>query len=70
MCQEGDSMIRDYFYTLTEAASVLAMNRLTIRRWLDAGKLTGEHIGATVLIPRWEIEAIAAMKRIGGKNNG
>jgi excisionase family DNA binding protein len=49
-------MIRDQVYTLTEAAEVLGVNRVTIRRWIAAGKLEAETIGGVVLISRKVID--------------
>ena len=51
-------MIREYVYTIQEAADVLGVNRETVRRWMVAGKLAGENIGGAVLLPRWAVEMI------------
>ena len=42
-------MIREYVYTIREAAEVLSVDRDTVRRWMLAGKLSGESIGGAVL---------------------
>lgn len=51
-------MIREYVYTIREAAEVLSVDRDTIRRWMNAGKLSGESIGGAVLVPRWAVEML------------
>jgi len=50
--------IREYFYTLTEAADALGVNRLTIRRWIQTGKLEYQRVGGVVLLERADIERI------------
>ena len=50
--------IREYVYTIREAAHVLSVNRDTVRRWVNAGKLSGESIGGAVLLPRWAVEML------------
>ncbi len=51
--------IREQVYTLTEAASLLRVNRLTIRRWIQGGKLPAETIGGVVLLDRRAIDRLA-----------
>lgn len=51
-------MIREYVYTIQEAADVLSVNRETVRRWMLAGKLSGENIGGAVLLPKWAVEML------------
>ena len=51
-------MIRENVYAITEASRVLGVNRITIRRWMQAGKLNGENIGGVVLLLRQDIEDI------------
>ena len=53
-------MIRDKVYTLTEASQILGVNRITIRRWIQAGKLEAETIGGVVLIDRNAIDGLRA----------
>ena len=53
-------MIREYVYTIEEAARLTGVNRSTVYRWLRAGKLPGEDIGGVVLIPRWAVEMVQA----------
>ena len=48
--------IADEYYTLTEAATRLGVNRLTIRRWLQAGKLEAQRAGGVVFIERAIVE--------------
>lgn len=51
-------MIRDYVYTIQEAAQVLGVNRETVSRWKRAGRISGENIGGVVLLPRWAVQMI------------
>ena len=51
-------MIREYVYTVHEAAAVLSVGREAVRRWLRAGKLSGETTGGAVLLPRWAVEML------------
>ena len=50
--------IREQVYTLTEAAELLGVNRLTVRRWIQAGKLSAETIGGVVLLDRKAIDEL------------
>ena len=51
-------MIREYVYTLEETAQLVKVNRATVHRWIQAGKLPSESIGGVVLIPRWAVEML------------
>ena len=53
-------VVADLFYTLTEAATLLGVNRLTVRRWIDSGRLESQRVGGVVLIERDVIDAQAA----------
>lgn len=44
------------YVTITQAARTLRVNRLTIRRWIEAGKLTATLVGRTKFIPSSEVE--------------
>ena len=57
-------MIREQVYTITETAKLLGVNRVTIRRWIKAGKLHAENIGGVVLIPKWEVELLKTKKGV------
>ncbi len=50
--------ISDFFYTEGEAAQELTVNRLTIWRWIKAGKFNIQRIGREVLIPKWEVDLL------------
>ena len=56
-------MIREHVYTLEETAKLMGVNRSTVYRWLEAGKLPGENIGGVVLIPRWAVEMLKAERQ-------
>ena len=55
--------LRERYFTTGQAAVYLSVNRLTIRRWVQAGKLSGERIGLFTLIPRQEVEQLAAARK-------
>jgi len=62
-----DSTIDDVtnkYVCIGQAASILWVNRLTIRRWIKQGKLSGQKIGLTTLIPKAEVLAIAKQRGI------
>ncbi len=50
--------IAEAFYTLTEAAAYLSVNRLTIRRWIQAGTIEAQRVGGVVFIERSVVEAM------------
>ena len=50
--------IADHVYTLTEAAEQLDVNRVTIRRWVRAGKLTAQRIGRVVLVDKHQVDKL------------
>jgi excisionase family DNA binding protein len=50
--------------TIGQAASYLDVNRITIRRWIQSGKLKGEKIGKVTLILKTDIFAIAYQSEI------
>lgn len=54
--------IADYFYTEQQVATILGLNRITIWRWVKAGKLNIQRIGGVVLIPKWEIDLLKAKR--------
>ena len=60
-------MIRDYVFTIQEAADDLSMNRITVSRWLKAGSLSGETIGGVVLVPRWTVEMLKQEREAKGR---
>lgn len=55
----GSARIADHFYTLTQTAQKLGVNRLTVRRWIKAGQLEAQRIGGVVLIERGLVDAKA-----------
>jgi excisionase family DNA binding protein len=50
--------ILDYFYTESQAAKQLSLNRITIWRWIKAGKLNIQRLGGVVFIPKEEIDSL------------
>jgi len=51
-------LLKDYL-TQTKAGEILGIHRVTIWRWMTAGKLTYVLVGGRQLIPRSEVEALA-----------
>lgn len=50
--------IKDYFYNINETAELLGVSRVTVWRWLKSGKVDGEVIGNSNLIPRWQVHLL------------
>lgn len=50
--------ITEHFYTLTEAAARLDVNRVTIRRWIQTGKLTAQRVGRVMFIDKSIVETM------------
>jgi len=55
--------ISDFFYTESQATKVLSVNRLTIWRWIKAGRFNIQRVGTAVLIPKWEVDLIKTQAR-------
>lgn len=55
--------VKDFFLTMTQTAELLAVNRITVRRWLKRGILTGESVGTATLIPRAAVEQLAQHRK-------
>lgn len=45
-------LIADVFYTLSEAAEVLGVERHTVARWVAAGRLPAQKAGGVVFIEK------------------
>jgi excisionase family DNA binding protein len=56
--------LSDVYTTPGQAASLLLVNRLTIRRWVKEGKLHGERVGNITLIPKVDVWHIAQQRGI------
>jgi len=52
--------IFDYFCTESQAAGLLGVNRVTIWRWIKAGKFNIQRVGNVVFIPKWEVDLLKA----------
>lgn len=50
--------IAEYFYTMTEAAEVLEVDRVTIRRWIQSGKLNAQRVGRVVFVEKHQVDTI------------
>ncbi len=55
--------ITDYFFTETQAAEFLGVNRITIWRWIKSGRLNVQRFGSVVFIPKWEVDLIKETKK-------
>lgn len=42
-------------YSVNEAAKLCGVTRMTISRWIRSGKIVGERVGRTVVIPISEL---------------
>jgi len=51
------------YVSIGQAASILNVNRLTIRHWLQKGKLRGQRIGLVTLILKNDVSAIDQQKK-------
>jgi len=56
--------LSDVYVSIGQAASFLLVNRLTVRRWLEQGKLRGERIGRTTLILKEDVWSVAQQRGI------
>jgi excisionase family DNA binding protein len=56
--------ILDHFYTESQAAKELGINRITIWRWIKSGRFNIQRIGKVVFIPKWEIDIIKSQQRV------
>jgi excisionase family DNA binding protein len=50
--------ISDFFYTEAQIARIFGVNRVTIWRWIRAGKFDAEKIGREVIVPRWQVDLL------------
>jgi excisionase family DNA binding protein len=50
--------ISEFFYTEAQAARILGVNRITVWRWIRAGKFDAQKIGREVIIPRWQVDLL------------
>ena len=62
--------INSVFCTLQETADTLEVNRLTINRWIDSGKLEAQSIGGIVLIERAVIRRLKLSMRLRTRKSG
>lgn len=51
-----DNKLGKYYMNIADAARELGVSRMTIYRWLKAGRMTGDKVGKYILIPRWLLE--------------
>ncbi len=52
------SEVQSSFYTHKEAAAALGVTKVTLWRWLKAGRLQGHRIGREVLIEKAAVEEV------------
>ena len=57
MSSKIEQALKD-FYMLGEAARELGVNRVTIRRWIKAGKIKAQKVGPVVWIEKEAVEAL------------
>ena len=51
-------MIRDHYLTMKQAAEARKVTRITIWRWIKAGKLPAEKVGREVLIRKQDLRRL------------
>ena len=56
--------IAEFFYTLTESARVLGVERHTVQRWIKDGRLSAQRAGGVVFL-----EKSAVAKLVSGARN-
>ncbi|MCH8064682.1 MAG: helix-turn-helix domain-containing protein [Chloroflexi bacterium] len=56
------SCIEELFLTSGQAAAILAVNPLTVQRWVKSGRLAGHKVGHITLLSRQEVEEIARQR--------
>ena len=56
--------IADHFYTLSEAATRLRVERHTIARWIKDGRLEAQKAGGVVFIGKDAVDAIACARAL------
>jgi excisionase family DNA binding protein len=52
------------YVSINQAASILWVDRSSIRRWLKQGRLRGETVGNVTLIPKQDVLAMALQRGI------
>ncbi len=50
--------IAEHFYTMTEAAELLQVDRVTIRRWIDSGKLDAQRAGRVTFVDKRQVDTL------------
>lgn len=56
--------LQEEYLTTGQAAAMLSVNRLTIQRWVTAGRLDGQRVGNVTLIVRKQVEELALRRRM------
>jgi excisionase family DNA binding protein len=51
------------YMTVTQAADLLGVNRLTIQRWVKDGRVSGWRVGSAFLVLRADINRESALRR-------
>ncbi len=54
--------LRDEYFTPAEAAKYANVNRLTIRRWFQTGRIRGEQIGNITLVRQTDVARVTAQR--------
>ncbi len=66
---ELDVQIAEHFYTLTEAADYLRVERHTVWRWIRSGKIKAQKVGGVVFIERTVVEDMKPASQLGTDSN-
>lgn len=60
------SMNNDEFYQIEDICSIFKVSRITVYRWIKAGKLTGYKVGRSFLFKRADIDKLIEGSRVNG----
>lgn len=58
MSTELIERVRSEFYTYAHAAKALGISKVTLWRWINAGKIQGYQLGREVMIEKIEVERL------------
>ena len=55
--------LSDIYLTTGQAGKLVGVNRLTVRRWVQTGRLTGERVGRQILVQREQLLRLMATRK-------
>lgn len=54
------------FYQIEDICSIFKVSRITVYRWIKAGKLTGYKVGRSFLFKRTDIDKLIERSKVNG----